>query len=516
MKGQSMHARILHVHDYVGGCLCESPLLARLNRWVSAELSPRSIIRRGGDVTPGVAASGTVQDSMRVQGSATSAADDEPSQPATPIEDSAGENAVLFRDVRVFDGVSPALSALSHVLVQGNVIQQITGRPITPSRGALVIDGGGRTLMPGLIDAHAHPMFAGLPLLDLLTADIGYINLVAGKVCGDMLSRGFTSVRDMQGPVFGLKRAIDTGLMPGPRIFPSGAMISQTSGHGDFRMLAELPRNPAAPLSQGETWGASAIADGVDAVLRAAREQLMRGASQLKLAGGGGVASNYGQLDVVQYSEAEIRAAVGAADDWNTYVAVHAYTPRAIQRALAAGVRSIEHGHLADDASAKLMAEKDVWWSLQPFTTDFPVKFPEGSPNALKLQAVQAGTDTAYGLAKKYKVKTAWGADILFDAAAVAFQNTAIVNMTRWYGPAEVLKMATADNAELLALSGPRNPYPGRLGVVQGGALADLLLVDGDPLEDLSLLGDPEKNLFLVMKDGQIYKQAPAVTAARA
>ena len=256
--------------------------------------------------------------------------------------------------------MNPSLSASSHVLVQGNAIQQIAGRPITPPRGALVIDGGGRTLMPGLIDAHAHTMFAGIPLLDLLTADIGYINLVAAKVCHDMLVRGFTSVRDMQGPVFGLKRAIDARVMPGPRIFPSGAMISQTSGHGDFRMLAELPRNPAAPLSQGEIQGASAIADGVDEVLRAAREQLMRGASQLKLAGGGGVASNYGQLDVTQFSEAEIRAAVGAADDWNTYVAIHAYTPRAIQRALAAGVRSIEHGHLADDASAKLMAEKDI------------------------------------------------------------------------------------------------------------------------------------------------------------
>ncbi|HET7095518.1 MAG TPA: amidohydrolase family protein, partial [Thermomicrobiales bacterium] len=155
-------------------------------------------------------------------------------------------------------------------------------------------------------------------------------------------------------------------------------------------------------------------------------------------------------------------------------------------------------------------------WSLQPFTADFPIKFPPGSPNAQKLRQVQAGTDTAYELAKKYNVKTAWGTDILFDAAAVAFQNQALVNMTRWYAPAEALKMATADNAELLALSGPRNPYPGQLGVVQTGALADLLLVDGDPTQDLSLLGDPVKNVLVVMKDGQIYKQASAVTAARA
>jgi imidazolonepropionase-like amidohydrolase len=242
----------------------------------------------------------------------------------------------------------------------------------------------------------------------------------------------------------------------------------------------------------------------------------MRGASQIKLAGGGGVSSNHDPLDVTQFNEAELRAAVEAAEDWNTYVAIHVYTPRAIQRALRAGVASIEHGHLADDESARMMAERGVWWSLQPFTADFPVKFPPGSPNAQKLQPVIAGTDIAYELARKYQVRTAWGTDLLFDRANVGFQNTALVNMTRWYSPAEVLKMATSDNAELVAMSGPRNPYPGKLGVVQEGALADLLLVDGDPTADLSLLGDPDANLHVVMKDGQIIKQAPFVTVANA
>jgi imidazolonepropionase-like amidohydrolase len=161
------------------------------------------------------------------------------------------------------------------------------------------------------------------------------------------------------------------------------------------------------------------------------------------------------------------------------------------------------------------MAEKDIWWSLQSFTTDFPVKFPADSPHALKLQDVPAGTDTAYELAKKYRVKTAWGTDILFDAD-VAFQNMALVNMTRWCSPAEALTMATADNAELLALSGPSNPSPGAPGIVQPSAFADLYLVDGDLLQDLSLLGDPEKNLLVVMKDGQLHKQASVVTTARA
>ena len=151
--------------------------------------------------------------------------------------------------------------------------------------------------------------------------------------------RGFTSVRDVGGPSFGVKRAIDEGVIAGPRIYPSGALISQTSGHGDFRQLFELPRTPTTSLSRGERLGVGAIADGVDEVLRATREQLMKGASQIKVMAGGGIASGYDPIDVTQYSQAEIEAAVGAAADWGTYVAVHAYTPRAIQRSIAAGVR---------------------------------------------------------------------------------------------------------------------------------------------------------------------------------
>ncbi|MCC6312645.1 MAG: amidohydrolase family protein [Thermomicrobiales bacterium] len=427
-----------------------------------------------------------------------------------------GGSGVLFRDVRIFDGASPKLTPRSHVLVVGNQIVKISNAPIVPPSGAFVIDGGGRTVMPGLIDAHAHAMFAGIPLTVLLTGDPGYINVVAARDLGGMLRRGFTTIRDMQGPVFGIKQAIDSGVTPGPRIFPSGAMLSQTSGHADFRFLYEIPLDPAAPLGHAQIEGASAIADGVDEVLRATREQLMKGASQIKLAGGGGASSNYDPIDVIEYGEAEIRAAVGAAEDWNTYVAIHVYNSRSIKRAVAAGVASIEHGHLANDDAARFMAEKNVWWSLQPFTTDSPSGFPAGSENWLKQQEVRSATDTAYELAKKYRVKTAWGTDILFNPAAVADQNAYLTKMTRWYTPAEVLKMATSDNAALLALSGPRSPYKGQLGVVQMGAFADLLLVDGDPLQDLSLLGDPEANLLVVMKDGQIYKQSSTLTAAYA
>ncbi len=230
-----------------------------------------------------------------------------------------------------------------------------------------------------------------------------------------MLMRGFTSVRDLGGPVFGLKRGIDAGLVPGPRIWPSGAFISQTGGHGDFRLPERAARARPASFTYSERVGAAAIADSPDAVRQRAREQLALGASQIKLMAGGGVASSYDPLDVTQYTVAELRAAVEAAENWGTYVTVHAYTPRAVRQAIEAGVKCIDHGQLLDEATAKLMAEKGVWWSLQPFIDDRPSPFPEGSPNRIKQLEMFGGTDTAYALAKKYKVKTAWGTDMLFE-----------------------------------------------------------------------------------------------------
>jgi imidazolonepropionase-like amidohydrolase len=221
---------------------------------------------------------------------------------------------------------------------------------------------------------------------------------------------------------------------------------------------------------------------------------------------GGGVASSYDPLDVTQYSVPELRAAVEAAENWGTYVTVHTYTPRAVRQAIEAGVKCIDHGQLLDDATAKLMAEKGIWWSLQPFIDDRPSPFPEGSPNRAKQLAMFKGTDYAYAMAKKFNIKTAWGTDNLFDAALAATQGAQLAKMVRWYTPAEVLKMATADNGELLALSGLRSPYAGKLGVVAEGALADLLLVEGDPIADIKLITDPAKNFLVIMKDGKIYK----------
>ena len=414
--------------------------------------------------------------------------------------------SVLFHNARVFDGVKEEVWGPADVLVQGNKIAKISTTPIHPDATTKVIDGTGRTLMPGLIDAHTHIMLAALPMQVALTADLGYINLVAAKEAQASLMRGFTSIRDMGGPSFGLKRAIDQGLYSGPRIYPSGAMISQTGGHGDFRMPYEIPRTIGNPLSRAEQEGVAIIADGTDQVLMRSREQLMLGASQLKLMAGGGASSLYDPLDAVQYTPEEIHAAVEAANNWNTYVTVHAYTPAAIQMAIGAGVKCIEHGQLADETTVKLMADKGIWWSLQPFLVDEDANPMTNPVSRAKQLEISQGTETAYRLAKKYHIKTAWGTDILFSPTGGTSQNRQLTKLIRWYTPAEVLRMATGDNAQLLALSGPRNPYPGKLGVVEEGALADLLLVQGDPVANINLIETPQTSLVVIMKDGKIYK----------
>jgi len=433
-----------------------------------------------------------------------------PTPPPDPAAAPAPRDAaILIENVRIFNGESPELSAPSSVLVRGNTIAQISRDKITAD-GARVIDGGGRTLMPGLIDAHWHSMFVGVPVMVAVTQDAGYLNLVAGVEARKTLMRGFTTVRDLGGAVFGLKAAIDQGVIPGPRIYPSGAMISVTSGHGDFRSTADLPRTLGAPASRHDIVGDSAIADSPDEVRLRVREQLMRGATQVKLTGGGGGSSPHSPLDVVTFSDAELSAAVGAATDWGTYVAVHAYTPLAIQRALKAGVLSIEHGSLMDDETAQMLARSGAWLSTQPFPDALADVFPPGSDERKKALEVFAGTDRTYKLAIKYQLKTAFGTDILFSSKLAEQQGSILASLVRWYTPAQVLMMATGTNAQLLKLSGLRNPYRGDLGVVREGALADLILVDGDPLQDITLIGDAERRFLLIMKDGVLVKDAMA------
>ncbi len=416
---------------------------------------------------------------------------------------------VIIENVRIFDGTSDRLSAPSTVLVIGNVIKAISMTPIAAPEGMTIarIAGGGRTLMPGLIDNHVHITMSASSQRDLIDPNVSVETLQsrATEEARQMLLRGFTAVRDMGGPVFDLKTAIDQGKTPGPRIYPSGAMISQTSGHGDSRLPNERSRRFGGTVSRGELLGANFIADGRDEVLTATREDLRGGASQIKVMAGGGAASAYDPLDVSQYTLDEMKAAVEAAGDWGTYVTVHAYTPKAVRRAVEAGVKCIEHGQLLDEPTVKLLADRGIWLSLQ--VLDEAPESQTADVKAKKHTVVQ-GTDNAFKWAKKYKVKLAWGTDFLFNPAQNKNQNSDILKLKTWFTPGQTLKLVTHDNAQLLALSGPRNPYPGKLGVVEVNALADLLLVDGDPISNINLIGDPEKNFLVIMKDGKIYKNA--------
>ncbi len=411
-------------------------------------------------------------------------------------------SVTVFTNVRVFDGKATTLSPPTTVTVRGNSIAAIGEAPVDLPADARVIDGAGRTLMPGLIDAHTHMIYTLPSQSRILTRDLGYLNVVATRAAHEMLLRGFTSVRDTGGPVFGLKQAIDEGVVSGPRIWPSGLSISQTGGHGDFRMPNEV-----AADDHGHAEMLGAVADSPEEVQQEVRRQLALGATQIKLMAGGGVASPFDPLDVTQYSPAELRAAVEAAANWDTYVTVHAYTPGAIRQAVEAGVKSVEHGHLIDEPTAQLMAAKGTWIVLQAFFDDEDaVPFPAGSASRAKQLEMIKGTDNAYGLVKKHRLKLAWGSDTLFDPKLASRQGGQLAKLATWFTPGEVLRIATGQNAELLAMSGKRNPYPGRIGVVEAGALADLILVDGDPTRDLALITTPETSFLVIMKDGRIVK----------
>lgn len=418
---------------------------------------------------------------------------------------SAEGRAILFRNANVFDGESLNTRPGRSVLVQGQTIVTVAEDVIEPPEGARVIDCAGRTLMPGLIDVHWHTMFAAMSRQALQVADIGDILFAAARQAERTLMRGFTTVRDMGGPCFALKRAIDAGLVQGPRIFPSGAMISQTGGHADHRFTWELSAGPGH-RSRGDMMGATAVADGRDAVLRSAREQLMLGASQVKIMAGGGVASAYDPIDTTQFLPEEIAAAVQAAADWGTYVAAHAYTSDAVRRCLKAGVRSIEHGQMIDAETVAMMSDHGAVWSLQPFLPEFSSDGGAGLAPDDKMRRIWDMTGQAYQMATATEVLTGWGTDILFNPKFAEQQGRNLAGLGRWYTPAKALRQATSMNATVLDLSGPRKPYAGALGLVRAGACADLLLVDGDPTEDLSLVAKPDESFLIIMKAGKIVK----------
>jgi imidazolonepropionase-like amidohydrolase len=467
------------------GCACHTPAFAEINDRISRGLSRRSVLQ-------GIAAAFA-------------------SVAAAPIGRALADTPAqtLLTNLRLFDGRAAGLREGVSVLVAGNRIANIVPAGETVD-GAEVIDCGGRVVMPGLIDVHWHALLAAIQEIVALTADVPYVHLVAAQEAERTLMRGFTSIRDVGGPAFSLKRAIDEGRFPGPRIYPSGAMISQTSGHGDFRMRYEIPRHAGNDISHAEESGISAIADGPDEVLRRVREQLLLGASQIKIMTGGGVSSAYDPVDVNQFTAEEIRAAVNAASDWGTYVCTHVYTPEGIKRALQNGVKCIEHGQLADEDGARMMADTGAWWSLQPFLADEDSN-PKSDPVARQYQEeIARGTVRAYEMARKYNIRTGFGTDVLFNPKGPATQGRQLAKLARWMDNADVLRMATGENGDLLALSGDRNPYRATVGAIEGGALADILVVDGNPLDDISLIADPDRNFKLIMKDGRVFKNALA------
>jgi imidazolonepropionase-like amidohydrolase len=486
-----MHPETAHAHccghahaGEIDPCVCGSPETLKAYARISADLDRRQMLGGAAAVVGMFAGFGLAE---------------------KPAWAAPAGRAVRLTNLGYFDGVTLSIRRGRDIVVKDGLIAALPA-PAEAYEGAVIRDCGGRIVIPGLIDCHWHSTLVAISMMAALTQDIGFVHLMAGREAGATLRRGFTTVRDVGGPAFGLKSAIDRGVVAGPRIFPSGAMISQTSGHGDFRLLSDLPRMPGTPPSQIEQQGVAMIADGADAVLRATREQLMKGASQIKIMAGGGVSSLYDPLDTTQFTEREMRAAVEAAEDWGTYVCAHVYTPGGIRRAITAGVKSIEHGQLADEATARVMAGEGVWWSIQPFLSDEDANPKDDPVQQAKQEEVAAGTVRAFELARKHRVPLAFGTDILFNPAGTGSQGRQLAKFARFMSPLQALHTATGAAGTLLGLSGPRAPYPAPLGVIREGAAADLLVVNGDPSESLDFLGDPEANLPLIMKAGTVIK----------
>ncbi len=419
----------------------------------------------------------------------------------------------LISNVNIFDGVSDQLQRNMHVLVKDNLIETISDEPlaIIQTDNVTMIDGGGRTLMPGLIDAHVH-LTIPEPIDALRNkVDWMYWGVVSGQEAERMLLRGFTTVRDAGGPAIGLARAIDQGKVPGPRVYPSGPVISQTSGHGEHRNYTEPHPNMPGSMPAFFNQHLEFLADGKPEVLRATREALRLGATQIKLMAGGGVSSSTDPLHTVQFLPEELKAAVDAAKDWDTYVMVHVYEDAGILRSIEAGVKCLEHATLMTEKSAKAIKEADVW--VVPYFSMLKLT-PENAATALgpqavpKFMAVKNGALQQMKLLKEYEIrKVVFSTDIIGDPAALQKQNEEFGLRLQAWSSHEILVQATSRCGELMALCGKLNPYTeGPLGVINKGAYADLLIVQGNPLEDVRILEDYENSFKLIMKDGKVYK----------
>ena len=407
---------------------------------------------------------------------------------------------VLIEDVRIFNGVDEK-PATGSVLVVDGLIETISSDTIDAPDGATVIAGTNRILTPGFIDLHVHlsmhsPANSGR---EHATA-VGARSVAAAKF---FLDHGFTTVRDAGGTHPDLARAFNSGQIYGPRVYPSGAIVSQTAGHGDWRARHE-PHPAITGGSPYMTADNAILADGVDATLVAVRENLKNGATQIKIMGGGGVASEFDPIHALQPSPAEIRAAVQAAGDWGTYVLAHAYTSEAVTRLVENGVKCIEHGLLIDDKTAKLVAENDVVISTQLVIFRSLLRMPGLSDlQREKARQVLAGQENLVRLIKKYDITTGFSTDFIFGEYHGLPRE--FTERAEFWSNAEVLRQATSESAEIIRMSGKLNRH-GKFGEIREGWVADLLLHEGELLDDLSILADPEANLALIMKSGEIIK----------
>lgn len=427
---------------------------------------------------------------------------------ATPVLSLAQDESptqTLISNVLIFDGVNEALMPGS-VLITDNLITQVSPDPIN-APDATTVDGGGRVLTPGFIDSHTHmSLIAPFDQLENEYTAI-YVGAAAGQMAEDMLMRGFTSVRDAGGASIGVQRAIDDGWFKGPRVFSSGAFITQTSGHLDMRDRTNPHSHVGGTGSYAEQIGHFAAVDGEAEMLAAARQNFRDGATQLKLATNGGISAVYSPLDIDQFTDSELSAAAFVADSFGSYFMVHAYYDNAVTRAIDFGAKSIEHGHLMTEKVIRKMAKEDVYLVVEALMSNAKAP-PSFTPDqAEKMELALSSFAEMVELAKKHKVKIAFGSDVFLSKEMYDLQAQEWVVRSKFFTPLEILRHATSIGGELLALSGPRNRYrEGPLGVIKEGAYADLLIIEGNPMVDITILADPSNNLRVIMKDGVIYK----------
>lgn len=409
-------------------------------------------------------------------------------------------NRLILRNGQLLDLQLGRLIAGQEVLIEGERIIAVRPQSMAPEAGVQIYDLNGKTIMPGMIDCHVHVLASNANLgLNALQPN-AIIMYRALPILEAMLGRGFTTVRDAGGADWALARSIELGLVPGPRIFASGKALSQTGGHGDMRARGSLLLNE--PCSCCFRAGAIArIVDGVDNVRLAVREELQQGASQIKIMASGGVASPTDPIANTQYSEAEIRAIVDEADAANTYVMAHAYTPRAIRRAIECGVRTIEHGNLIDTETARLMAERNAFAVPTQVTyemlAEHGARFGLAQESVAKIEEVRLAGRNALRLFAEANVPMGYGSDLLGEMHE--YQTHELKIRAEILGNLAALRSATTVAAQILQREG-------ELGCIAPGALADLLVVNGNPLTDIDCLIGQGENLMMIIQDGSIKK----------